>query len=226
MLGIDHEVDLGRIEAGELKVEPLDRQRLELERQQLLVPRRIERNPVVGEPIGTDLGGRQSSKDDSRHGSETKLERGRITTVAGDDDLLLVNEQRVGPAARADASCDRPNLFLRMHPGVGRIRRDRADQKLDDFKITDTRRQSICLNSFRYFFSGLYGSSLWGLGVGLRSAFRRSALSGRGALAQVITDEHRRVADLDEDGLTIAISQMLDQPVRGLEAAGELRLQN
>ena len=53
---VDDEVDLGQAEAGQLDVEVEVDQRLQLDREDLLVPAGIERELVVGEHVGPPLG--------------------------------------------------------------------------------------------------------------------------------------------------------------------------
>ena len=53
---VEHEVDLGEAEAGQLDIELEVDQRLQLDREDLLVPAGVERQLVVGEHIGAALG--------------------------------------------------------------------------------------------------------------------------------------------------------------------------
>lgn len=60
--------------------------------QHALVPSGLLGKTVVGEDVGALLCGRPPAGDDTRHLLEADLERGQAATVAGEDDVVLVDE--------------------------------------------------------------------------------------------------------------------------------------
>ena len=60
-------------------------QRVQLGRQQLVIPARELGQPVVGDPVGAHLLRRQVRQPDDRHLGETQVVRRQQPAVAGDD---------------------------------------------------------------------------------------------------------------------------------------------
>src|SRR5262249_61515560 len=67
---VEHEVDFGGRETGELDIEIDVDEALQLDRQELSVPARVEGELVVGQHIGPPLARIQMSQDDGRSVSQ------------------------------------------------------------------------------------------------------------------------------------------------------------
>ena len=74
----------------------------ELERQQLRVPAGVQRQLVVGDDVGALLRLAQPGKLDDRHVCHAELAGRQQPPVSGDDAVLAVDQDRVGPAELAD----------------------------------------------------------------------------------------------------------------------------
>ena len=86
---IEHEVDLGQAEPGHLDIELQVDQRLQLDREDLLVPPGIERELVVGEHVGAPLGIGEMRQGQGRHPLHPK-QLGRLDPAVPGNDLAIV----------------------------------------------------------------------------------------------------------------------------------------
>ena len=120
----DEPVDLSRVETGNLDIEvELDRgERLELDREKLLVPAGQLGQAVVGNDVGTNLCFGEVAQPDRRNLLQAEQLRRFQTPVARHDPPALVDEYWVRPAKDLDRLSDLPDLLLRMCTGVTRVR--------------------------------------------------------------------------------------------------------
>ncbi|GJD81227.1 hypothetical protein NBEOAGPD_4473 [Methylobacterium gregans] len=109
---------LAEAEAGEVEVEVagVDRglQRLQLLGQHLLVPAGVQRDPVVGQHQRGALLLGQAGDPDARDAVEAEPARRGHAPVAGDDDAVVVREDRVGEAEALDRGRELRDLLVGM----------------------------------------------------------------------------------------------------------------
>ena len=117
---LDQEVDLGRLEAGDLDFEvELDfGQVLELDREQGLVPAGKLREAIVGDDIGPLLIFGQMIDKKGRDRVQPQDLRGLDPAVTGDDHVFGINQHRVRKSKLPDAGCDLTDLLFRVRSGV------------------------------------------------------------------------------------------------------------
>ena len=128
---VDHEVDFGEAEPGQLDIELEVDQRLQLDGEDLLVPPGIERELVVGQHVGAPLGLGEMRQRDGRHRLPFE-QLGRFDpAVAGDDLAIVGDKHRVGEPEPLDRRGDLLDLLLGMRARVARIRTERGDRPLD-----------------------------------------------------------------------------------------------
>ena len=106
--------DLELVEAGQRQVEAKLAKVAELEPEQLAVPAGVQRQLVVGDDLGSLLRFAQAGKLDHRHLAHPELAGRQHPAVAGDDAVLAIDQDRVGPAELADGGRDLRHLRVGM----------------------------------------------------------------------------------------------------------------
>ncbi len=114
-------IDLGLGKAEKLEVEAVLLEPCELGRQHRLVPAAIERDLVVGEPVGPGLRVAQMLEADHRHLGQAKPPRRQKPAVAGDQHAALVDQARDVEAELGDRGRDLRHLPVGVRAGVGGI---------------------------------------------------------------------------------------------------------
>ena len=114
--------DLQLAEAGQRQVEAEALQLAELEAEQLVVPAGVQRQLVVGNDQRPLLRLAQAGKLDDRHRRHAELPRRQQPPVPGDDAVVAVDQDRVGPAELADRGGDLRHLRVRVRARVLRKR--------------------------------------------------------------------------------------------------------
>ena len=112
---VQENVDFGEGEAGELDVELNVNEGLELDRQDIAVPAGVLRKLVVGDHIGAALRLGQVRQPERRDALNPEELCCLDPAMAGDDLVLIADEDRVGETEALDASGDLLDLLL----GVG-----------------------------------------------------------------------------------------------------------
>jgi len=100
-----------------------------------MVPLGPLRRGVVGEAVGADLLGREVLGHVHRHLGEPELPRGLQPRVAGDDDALGVDDDRLPEPEAADALGDRVDRVV-VEAGVARVGADGVDGLRLDLHVT------------------------------------------------------------------------------------------
>jgi hypothetical protein len=118
---IEHKVDFSGREAGELDVEIDIDETLQLNRQQLAVPTRIEGQLVVGQHIGAPLGGAQMRQTYRRDALQSEQLCGLDSAVAGDDPAVLSDQNWIVESELPDAVRDLSDLLLGMGARIARM---------------------------------------------------------------------------------------------------------
>ena len=121
-------LDLDGFEAGEVAIDAHGDEIGDLGRQHHVVPAGIERELVVGQHIGPLLRLAQAAKLDHRNLVRLQLAGGKDAAVAGDDAVVAVDQDRVGPAELADRGGDLRHLGIGMGAGVAGIG-DQIDER-------------------------------------------------------------------------------------------------
>jgi hypothetical protein len=124
---IEQHIDLGQGEAGDLDVEFQIDQRLQLDCQHLAVPAGIEGQLVVGQHIGPALGRIEVGQAQRRNTLHAQQLCGFHPAVAGDDLVIIADQDRIGEAEALNAVGDLPDLILGMEAGVFRERPQTCD---------------------------------------------------------------------------------------------------
>ena len=112
--GIENDVDLAHLEAGELDLEIEVDQPLQLDRQHLLVPPGLLGEAVVGQGVGTDFCGAQVLDAENGNRGQPELLCGFDTAVAGNDLPVGVRQDRVHKPKPLDRAGDLLDLPRRM----------------------------------------------------------------------------------------------------------------
>ena len=120
------------LEAGERQVEAGGVERLQLGRQQLVVPAGQLGQPVVGDAVGAHLLRRQVRQADHRHRIEPEMPRRQQPAVAGDDLVVVRHHHRRRPAVLDQRGGDPGDLIVRVRPRVAGIRLQPRDRPLLD----------------------------------------------------------------------------------------------
>ena len=107
----DQHIDLRHIEAGyrDIEVEIELDQVLQLDGQDLRIPARFLGQSIVGKDVGTFFSFAEMFEPNDWHGLKTKKLGSLDATVAGDDDVVLVDQDRIVKAEGTDAGrnlCD------------------------------------------------------------------------------------------------------------------------
>ena len=113
--------DLVLAEAGQRQVEAEAFEIAELQRQQFGIPAGVERQLVVGDDVGALLRFREPGELDDGHFGEPELACREQPAVAGDDAVVAIDQDRVGPAELADRGGDLGHLRIRMRAGVAGV---------------------------------------------------------------------------------------------------------
>jgi len=112
---------------GEIEVEAVVADRLQLDAQHFLVPAGIERQAVVGQNKGAPLRFGQMVEDDDRDFGHVQFACGEQAGVAGDDDPVRPGQDGVGPPELGYRGRDLGDLFVTMRARVPGVR----DQPFD-----------------------------------------------------------------------------------------------
>ena len=134
---LDDEIDFGDLEAGDRQVE-LRRdfeQSFELDGEDFRVPAGLLCQPVVGNDVGPLLGLGHVRQADRRHVGQPKQLRRFDATVAGEDDEVFVDEDRIVEAERRDAVGDLPDLPARMRARIAWVRLEGRERTDDNFEV-------------------------------------------------------------------------------------------
>ena len=141
-VAVGHGLSSRREDVVELRGREAERRKVEVRRclrrgeriaQQRLVPGRVLRDAVVGEPQRLLLRAGQMPERDRRHLLDAERHGGLEPAVAGDQHAGLVHQQRVGEAEGQHAGLDLLDLRGAMHARVAGVRaqlRHRAQQDL------------------------------------------------------------------------------------------------
>jgi hypothetical protein len=141
-LAVQHQVDLAGREAGQLDLEVEVDQLLEVLAQQIEVPDRLFRQPVVGDDNGSLLGGAETG-DGQRWDLAAPEPLGRLQPrMAGKDRAGLVDQDRVGPNP-LDALHQPGDLILGMASRVSREGLQITDRDPADFIHQPPRRSRV-----------------------------------------------------------------------------------
>ena len=115
---------------GEIEIEGFER--LQLEREPLLVPAGAVLKPVVGDHEGAPLGRVQVVERDRRRLLEAEVLGGEQAAVAGENHACVVDEDRRVEAERRNALGDAGDLLGGMDAGVARVGSERGQRPPDD----------------------------------------------------------------------------------------------
>ena len=115
------------LEAGECQLVSGLGQLGQFQRQHLLIPARIQRQPVVGNDVGALLHGGQVRQFDHRHLGHAQLVRRRQPPVSRDDAVVAIDQDRVRPAVLDNAGRDLGDLRFGVRARVAGV----GDQRLD-----------------------------------------------------------------------------------------------
>ena len=99
------------------------------------VPAGVERELVVGEDVGALLRLGEVGEFDHRHVGQPELARRQHPAVAGDDAVLAVDEDRVGPAELPDRAGDLRDLRVGVGAGVAGVGDQRGERALLDREV-------------------------------------------------------------------------------------------
>ena len=130
----DPQIDLVQVEAGrgEREIEIEGFERLQFEREPLLVPAGAVGKPVVRDHEGASLGRIQVVERNRRRLLEAEALCGEQAAVAGENHALAVDQDRRVEAERRNALGDAGDLRGRMGAGVARVGGQRRERTPDD----------------------------------------------------------------------------------------------
>ena len=114
-------VDLARPKPVRSRSKPKAGKVGDLGREQGLVPAGVQGELVVGEHVGALLGLAQAGKLDHRHRVKPELPGREQPAMAGDDAVLAVDQDRVGPAERLDGGGDLRDLGGGVGAGIAGV---------------------------------------------------------------------------------------------------------
>ncbi len=120
-------IDLDVFEAGQRQFETRFGKLRHFERQHLLIPASVKRQPVVGDDQGALLRGGEMGQFDHRHLIQPQLACSSQTTVARDDAVVTINQDRVRPAIFDDAGGDLGDLRIGMCARIAGVGNQRLD---------------------------------------------------------------------------------------------------
>jgi hypothetical protein len=120
-------LDLGILKTRQCKVVPRLRQLDQLQRKHLLVPARIERQPVVCDHQRALLRDAQMRQFDHRHLIQTQLAGSGQTSVPGNDAVVAIDQDRIRPAVLDDAGRDLGDLALGVRARIASVGNQRID---------------------------------------------------------------------------------------------------
>ena len=114
-------VDLVLAEAGQLHVEALLHEVLELQRQHFVVPAGVEGDAVVGDDVGAFFGLGPAGGHHDRDLGHAQALCGQRAAVAGNDAALLIDQDGRGPAPLLDRGDDLVDLLGRVGAAVAGV---------------------------------------------------------------------------------------------------------
>ena len=109
---LEHEIDFGQREAGNLNAEVEVHERLKLDGEQLVVPTGVKRQLVVGDHVGLPLSLIEVRQPQRRHALHLKQPCSLDPPMSRNDLTIVANQDRVGEAEPADAIGNLPDLFF------------------------------------------------------------------------------------------------------------------
>ena len=109
---LEDDVDLRHLEPGQLDLDVEVDQALQLDRQKLLVPAGLLGELVVGQDVGALIGLAQMRQPAGGHRVDAEELGGFHAAMAGDDLLVIVDQDRIAEAELLDALRDLPDLLL------------------------------------------------------------------------------------------------------------------
>lgn len=117
---IQQQVDLGRLEAGDLEIEVQVhlRKGLKLNRENFAIPARQLGQAVVGDDVGPPLGFAQMRQFDDGYFVISELARRGDAAVSGDDATGVINQNRIHEIELPDRRRDLFDLFFRVCAGI------------------------------------------------------------------------------------------------------------
>ena len=137
LLEVDHElVDLDRRETGDRDIETFHDQDLsqgrQLDCQTLAIPAGTFGNPIVSKSEGAPLGLRQPPHLDRGDLLEIEQSGRGIAAMAGNDDAVIVDQNRNDKSECGDAVGNLTDLLARMGARVTTVRRELVDRSPAD----------------------------------------------------------------------------------------------
>ena len=138
----DKAVDLRRVETDDLDIEvELDlAERLQLYRQQFLVPTGQLGQAVIGDDVCLNLCFGEVAQPDCRDLFEPKQLRRFQTPVARDDLSVFIDQDGVRPAECLDGRSNLSDLLFRVRTGISRIRLEGRDTEMLNLEIPNALR--------------------------------------------------------------------------------------
>lgn len=127
---VEHKINLGGGEAGDLHIEFEIDKGLQFRREQLAIPAGVQDELVVGEDVSPALR-RIEVGEANRRDALQAYELGCLDPAMSGDDLVIIADQhRIGEAELLDAVGDLPELLLRVGAGVSRVRSQACDRHI------------------------------------------------------------------------------------------------
>ena len=118
---IEREVNLRQRETRQRHIEFQVDERLQFDRENFRIPAGIQRKLVVGEHIGAPFLCAQVRKPDGRNGCQSQFLGRHQPSMAGDDLVMVADENRIRKAEPRDAVGDLAHLLLRVPTSVAGI---------------------------------------------------------------------------------------------------------
>ena len=122
----------------EVELDPAER--LQLYRQQFLVPTGQLGQAVIGDDVCLDLCFGEAAQPDCRDLFEPEQPRRCQAPVARDDLPVLIDQDGVRPAECLDGRSDLPDLLVRVGTGISRIRLEGRDPEMLNLEIPNALR--------------------------------------------------------------------------------------
>jgi hypothetical protein len=116
------------VEAGQLEVDvDIDGDEvLELDLEQIRIPGRVLRQPVVRQPVGAELGLREVLDADDGDAGELEASRGEVAQLARNNPAVRTDDDRVDEAEPADGLRQLLELARRVPAGIARVEVERV----------------------------------------------------------------------------------------------------
>jgi hypothetical protein len=130
----DPQVDLGHLKAGhfDIEIKTAERQVAQLLGEQPLVPSRIFRQLVIGDPKRAGLRGRQMLEAQGWHLVHAELAASEQPAKSGDQIAVAIDQNRDIEAKDPDAFSNLLDLFLAMPPWICGVRFKLGSRTQDD----------------------------------------------------------------------------------------------